>query len=202
MTATLGDMRAIVYVVVLCAAATPALADSYVGLAAGLALPMSDEQYTDTVDSSPVIGLRVGAVPNKIGGYLSFEWMPANLETDEVFGLDVTAHRFRLMVGPELHHPVSNTLSVTGRAGIGLDIAHSNVSGTILGTTVDDSETDVGLGFEFGGGLWAHVGGVHVGGEIALPVGIHDDDPDEMDYNYDYTAVDLQLLFSVRFVSR
>ena len=193
-------MRTIV-VLALLAVATPVHADSYVGLAGGLAMPLTDDQYTDTVDTSPVIGVRVGAYPQALGGYLSFEWMPINLKQD-FGGLDVSAHRFRLIVGPELHHPVSNTLSVTGRAGIGLDIARSSVSGTILGVDFDDSETDMGLGFEFAGGVWFHVGGIHVGGEVSLPVGIHDDDTSEQDYDYDYTAVDLQLLFGVRFVSR
>jgi hypothetical protein len=193
-------MRTIVALAVL-AVATPVHADSYVGLAGGLAMPLTDDQYTDTVDTSPVLGLRVGAYPQAIGGYLSFEWMPINLKQD-FGGLDVSAHRFRLIVGPELYHPVSNTLSVTGRAGIGLDIARSSVSGTILGVNFDDSETDMGLGFEFAGGIWFHVGGVEVGGELSLPVGIHDDDTSEQDYDYDYTAVDLQLLFGVRFVSR
>lgn len=195
-------MRAILALAVL---VTPAIAhaDSYVGLVGGLDLPLSDDQYTDTVEPSPVIGLRVGAAPNNLGGYLSFEWMPANLETDQFGGLDIDAHRFRLIVGPEMTHDVSNTLSVTGRAGIGLDIAHSNVSGSILGFDVDESETDVGLGFEFAGGLWAHVGGLWVGGEVSLPVGIHSEENNEQgSYDYDYTAVDLQLLFSVRFVSR
>jgi hypothetical protein len=182
-------------------AARPAHADSYIGLSGGLALPLSDEQYTDTVDTSPVLGVRAGSYPKDFGGYLSFEWMPADVKSDGAFGLDVSAHRFRVIVGPEMRHAVSNTLMVTARAGIGLDIAHDSVSGTIFGATVEDSETDLGLGFEFAGGLWFGVGGIQIGGEVSLPVGIHDDDPDENDYNYDYTAVDLQLLAGVRFIS-
>lgn len=191
---------ALAFVVVPIAART-AHADSYVGLAGGLALPLADDDYTDTVDTSPVLGARAGSYGKDFGGYLSFEWMPADVKSDGTFGLDVSAHRFRVIVGPEMRHAVSNTLSVTARAGIGLDIAHDSVSGTILGADIDSSETDLGLGFEFAGGLWFGVGGVQVGGEISLPVGIHDDDASENDYNYDYTAVDLQLLAGVRFTS-
>jgi hypothetical protein len=195
-------MRAILALALL-AVATPASADSYVGLAGGLDLPLSDDQYTDAVDTSPTLGIRVGSAPHNLGGYLSFDWMPANLKNDGGGGIDITAHRFRLMVGPEMFHDVSNTLTVTGRAGIGLDIARSHAEGTFLGVTVDESETDTGLGFEFAGGVWAHLGGLYVGGEVALPVGIHSEDNNEAgSYDYDYTAVDLQLLFSVRFVSR
>jgi hypothetical protein len=195
-------MRAIIALALL-AVASPVYADSYVGLVGGLDLPLSDEQYTDTVDTSPVVGVRVGAAPNNIGGYLSFEWMPANLKTSNVGGIEFSAHRFRLIVGPELFHDVSNTLMVTGRAGVGLDIARSHAEGNFGPIAVDETETDTGIGFEFAGGIWAHVAGLYVGGELALPIGIHSEDNNQQgSYDYDYTAIDLQLLFSVRFVSR
>ena len=194
-------MRAIIALALL---VTPAVAhaDSYVGLAAGLVLPQSDDAYTDAVDTSPMLGVRVGAYPEEFGGYLSFEWMIVDAKADGSLGLDVSAHRFRLIAGPEIHHELSNTLAVTGRGGIGLDIARSHVEGTFLGVNVDSSETDTGLGFEFAGGLWAHLGGLEIGGEISLPVGIHDDDSTENDFDYDYTAVDIQLMFGIRFVTR
>ncbi|HEY5946103.1 MAG TPA: hypothetical protein VIV40_11460, partial [Kofleriaceae bacterium] len=96
-------MRAIFALVLICAFAVSAHADSYVGLAGGLDFPLSDDQYTDTVDTSPVLGLRVGAYPHELGGYLSFEWMPANLKNDSAAGIDFDGNRFRLIVGPELH---------------------------------------------------------------------------------------------------
>jgi hypothetical protein len=128
--------------------------------------------------------------------------MPADVKSDGAFGLDVSANRFRILVGPELRHPVSNTLAITARAGLGLDIAHDSVTGSILGAQVDSSETDIGFGFEVGGGVWFGVGGIEIGGEASLPIAIHDDDATENDYSYDYTSVDLQLLFGVRFVTR
>ncbi len=68
---------------------------------------------------------------------------------------------------------------------------------------VDDSETDLGFGLEFAGGVWARVGGLQVGGELSLPIGIHSEDNNPQgSVDYDYTAIDLQLLFGVRFVSR
>lgn len=196
-------MRVIVACAVL-AVATPARADSFVDLFGGISIPVSDDDWTDTVESSPVLGLRVGAVPNQIGGYLSADWMPTNTDAEgwslPGTSADVSAHRFRLMVGPLFKHSVSNTLAVTARAGIGADIAHVNVSGNVGPVTFDESETDVGLGFEFAGGVWFKLGNLAVGGEVALPIGIHDDDNDQVDFVY--TSVDLQLLFGVRFVSR
>jgi hypothetical protein len=201
MTATLGGMRAIIALALL-AVATPAHADSYVGLSGGLAVPLSDDQYTDAVDASPVLGARLGAYPKALGGFFSFDWMIADVENDGALGLDFDAHRFRLLVGPELHHPVSNTLGVTARAGIGLDIVRSTASGNLGPIAIDESETDLGLGFEFAGGVWFGFGGVQVGGEVSLPISMHDDDPNENDYDFDYTSVDLQLMVGVRFMSR
>jgi hypothetical protein len=114
---------------------------------------------------------------------------------------EISAHRFRLMIGPLFRHAIGNTLAVTARAGIGADIAYASVSGTVLGAEFEQSETDVGLGFEFAGGLWFGLGSLEVGGEVALPIGVHDDDNDQ-DVDFIYTSVDLQMLFGVRFSSR
>ncbi len=186
------------------AAPTPAHADSFVDLFGGISIPLEDEDWTDAVESSPVLGLRVGSTTKQIGGYLSADWMPTNTDAQgwnlPATSGDVSAHRFRLMVGPLFQHTVSNTLAVTARAGIGADIAHASISGTVGTIGFEESETDVGLGFEFAGGVWFKLGSLAVGGELALPIGIHDDDNDVLDFNY--TSVDLQILFGVRFSSR
>lgn len=151
-----------------------------------------------------MLGVRVGAVPNQIGGYFSADWMPTNTDAQgwstPLTSGDISAHRFRLMVGPVFRHAVSNTLAVTARAGIGADIAHASAEGNVLGSTFEVEETDVGLGFEFAGGIWFGLGGVEIGGEAAVPISTHDDDNQEIDFKY--TSVDLQLLFGVRFRSR
>ena len=194
-------MRAIVAFAVL-AATTPAYADSFVDIVGGISTPISDDDWENAVESSPVLGVRVGALPKEVGGYLSVEWMPTNTDAQgwSIPGsqADISAHRFRIMVGPLLHHNVG-ALSVTGRAGIGADIAYASASGNVIGVEFEESETDVGLGFEFAGGLWFKLGNLELGGEVSLPVGLHDDDNQNIDFNY--TSVDLQLLFGVRFVS-
>lgn len=196
-------MRTVVVLAAI-AVATPARADSFVDLFGGISIPVADDDYTDVVESSPVIGLRVGAVPNQIGGYLSADWMPTNTDAQgwSLPGTsgDISAHRFRLIVGPLFRHAVSNTLAITARGGIGVDIAYASVSGNVLGATFEESETDVGLGFEFAGGVWFSLGSLAIGGEVALPFGVHSDDSGDIDI--DYTSTDLQFLFGVRFVSR
>jgi hypothetical protein len=190
-------MRATPCLAFVAVAAGPVHADSFVEVAGGISIPLSDDDWTNLVETSPKLALRAGSYPEKIGVVLSADWMPANTDADGAFGgaLDVSAHRFRLLVGPMFHHHVSNLLVAGGRAGLGADIAYAKAS-SLLGEV---SETDVGFGFELAGGVWAKVGSIEIGGEVAIPIGIHDDDNDVIDFNY--TSVDLELLFSARFTS-
>ncbi|HEY5922752.1 MAG TPA: hypothetical protein VIV11_13825 [Kofleriaceae bacterium] len=190
-------MRAFVYVALVCAAVTPARADSFVEVAGGLTTPLGDNDWEQNVESSPKVALRVGAFPNEIGGYISADWTPYDTDADGSFGVDVSAHRFRLMGGVIFHHMVSNTLVVTGRGAIGADIAHT--SGDVFG--VEFSDTDTGLGLELGVGLWFKAGKVEIGGELAIPISTHDEPGGMGEVPYEYTSYDLDLLFGVRFVS-
>src|SRR5262245_50325387 len=126
-------MRVYLCVAVL-AIATPASAESFVDLAGGLTMPMGDDDWTNLVESSPKLAVRAGAYPHEIGGFLQADWTPYNTDTTgwSLPGStgEVSAHRFRLLGGLLFHHDVSNTLAVTGRGGIGADIAHSSFSGT------------------------------------------------------------------------
>ncbi len=196
-------MRVILCLAVLSIAA-PARADSFVELAGGVSLPMGDDNWTDAVESSPILAVRAGAVPNKIGGFFSAEWMPTNTNASGWqignSGADLSAHRFRLIVGPMYRHELSNTLAVDGRFGIGADIAHASVEGNVGPISFDESETDVGLALDFAAGVWFRIGNVEVGGTVAIPFGFHDDVNDN-NINFDWTSYDLQLLGAVRFMS-
>lgn len=195
-------MRAYLCLAIL-AVATPARADSFVELAGGISIPLGDDEWADLVETSPTLAVRAGSVPNNIGGFLSVNWMPANTDAQGWSGPftsgDVSAHRFRLIAGPMYRHQLSNTLAVTGRAGVGADIAHASVEGTVLGTSFESSETDVGFALEFGGGVWFKVGSVEIGGEVAIPFGFHNDD--NMDIDFDYTSYDFELFGAVRLMS-
>ncbi|HEX5059686.1 MAG TPA: hypothetical protein VFV99_10020 [Kofleriaceae bacterium] len=190
-------MRAIIALALLCAPVV-AHADSYVELAGGISIPAGDDDYTNNVETSPVLALRAGAFPKELGLFFGAEWAPMNTDYENNQFADVSAHRFRLMAGGIIHHNISNLLAFSARGGIGADIAYVNID-SVVG---DQSDTDVGLGFEFAGGLWAKVGGLEVGGELAIPISTHDDDNPGDFIPLDYTAYDVQLLFAVRFVSR
>lgn len=188
------------------AVATPAHADSFVELAGGISIPLGDDVWTDSVETSPTLAVRAGSVPNNIGGFLSVNWMPANTDAQgwSIPGVttgDISAHRFRLIAGPMYRHQLSNTLAVTGRAGIGADIAHTSVEGTLpIVGRFEESETDVGFALDFAGGIWFRVGSVEIGGEVSIPFGFHDDVNDS-NVNFDYTSYDFEIFGAVRLMS-
>jgi hypothetical protein len=181
---------------------TPARADSFVELAGGLTTPIGDDDWENSVESSPKVALRIGAFPKEIGGYISGDWTPYNTDSDGGFGIDVSAHRFRVLGGVLFHHPVSNTLVFSGRGGIGADIAYASASFDFLGTRMEISDTDVALGFEVAAGLWFRTGGMEIGGELGIPISIHDHEGGMDGIDYQYTSYDLDLLLGVRFISR
>ena len=191
-------MRAIVYVAAVCAAVTPARADSFVELAGGITTPLGDDDWEANVEPSPKLALRLGAFPNEVGGFFSADWTPYESDADGTWGAEVSAHRFRLMGGVMFHHMVSNTLVVTGRGSIGADIAHANARIPIF--NIEVSDTDTALGFEMGVGLFFKTGRMELGGELAIPIAIHDHDGGQDRIEMHYTSYDLDVLFCVRFL--
>ena len=141
-------------------------------------IPLGDSKsdnsgWSDQVGSSPKLGVRAGAIGEAgLGGMVSADWTPVNYNYRSNFG-DVSAHRFRILAHVMFEKHVAPKLTIDGRAGAGIDIAHASASATLLGTTFNASDTDVGSAFEFGGGVWFDVGSVQLGGELALPFGGH-----------------------------
>ena len=184
-------------------AAAPAHADNFVEIAGGIMIPVSDDQWTDYIESGPKLATRIGAVGPKVGGLLSIDWTPINAD-DTGFGnaVDISSHRFRIQLAAATHQKVGANLTASFRVGGGFDIAYVNVQTNIFGLMTDDSDTDVGLALEAAGGLWFNVGSMQIGGELALPISFHDDGPDNDINLEEYTSVDLDLLFGVRFKSK
>lgn len=122
---------------------------------------------------------------------------------DNGFGnaVDISSHRFRIQAAVASHQKIGAKLTASFRVGGGFDIAYVNVRTNFFGVTSESSDTDVGLALEGAFGLWANVGSMQIGGELAVPIGFHDDGPDN-DIDLDeYTSVDIDLLFGVRFLS-
>ena len=209
MTATLGAMRTLVCLAACLAALAVApshvQADTFLDLEGGLTIPVGDGNWTDNADSSPKLGLRIGAFPHEIGAFIAADWTPINTDAQGWSGPlssgDISAHRFRTMGGVMFHHNVSNTIAVTGHGMVGADIAHASITISGIAGSTTQSDTNVGLGLAFGGGVWFRAGSLEVGGEVQVPVAFHSDDNKNDLIPYDYTSVDLELLGGVRFLS-
>ena len=169
----------------------------------GVSIPIADSTWTDTAESSPQIGARAGAVNDKgIGGMVQFDWTPVSLDNSSVAGVDFAFHRFRILGDLVIQRHFTPKVVVSGRVGIGLDIAHASAHTSFL--NANSSDTDLGFGFELGGGLWYDLGDIEIGGELALPVAAHSKKGDGSDgnYSFDYTSWDINLVFGARFFSR
>lgn len=191
----------------LLALAAPAHADSWFGIQGGVAVPLGDKDWTDQVESSPKLAVNAGSIGKTVGGMVSFDWTPENTDTtSSTFpggSSDVSAHRFRGLVGLAFQNPINSKIYFTGRMGIGLDIAHASYTLSFLGASAEWTGTDVGPAFEVGAGIWAKVGSMLIGGEAAIPVAHHDDpgDPNSRDIGFQYTSYDFDILFGVRFLT-
>lgn len=200
-------MRSLAFAAVLLAAA-PAGADSFAGAVGGIMIPLADSHsdnsgWADQVGSGPKLGIRGGANGESgLGGMISADWTPVNYNYRSNFA-DVSAHRFRILAHLTFDKLVLPKVSIFGRAGGGIDIAHASASATVLGTTFNASDTDVGWAFELGAGAYFHVGDIQIGGEMALPFGGHNHKANgNNDITLDYTSTDVDILFGIRFISR
>jgi hypothetical protein len=196
-----APMRALV-VALLVAAPLSARADNIVELAGGFMTPISDDQWSDYSESGPKLAARAGVVGPKVGGLLSLDWSPINTDETGFGNVDVSAHRFRIQAMGVFHHNAGKLIA-SFRGGLGIDIASVSVNGDFFGIQIDESDTDVGLALEVAGGIWFPVGSVEVGGELALPMSFHSERTQQEDgiAIAEYTSVDLDLLFAVRFRS-
>ncbi|HUS30562.1 MAG TPA: hypothetical protein VMZ53_18760 [Kofleriaceae bacterium] len=179
-----------------------AKADSFLDIEGGLTTPLGDDDWNNTVESSPKLAVHAGSVPGTVGGMVSVDWTPYNTDAQADFpGTDIAANRFRILANLAFMSPVKAKLMLTGRVGIGADIQHASAEGNIFGVHFETSDTDVGIGFEVAAGLWARVGGVAIGGELALPISHHDQDNQQGDIDFIYDTFDLDLMFGVRLMT-
>ena len=198
-------MRAFL-VTILLAVPTVAHADGNLELAGGISIPAGDKNWTNIANTSPKLGLRIGEMVGDFGGMLQVDWTPVSLNNSGgSFGVgstDVSAHVFRVLADFAVQHHILEHLVVSGRAGIGIDIAHASASFTLLGNTTSRSDTDVGLAVEFGGGVFYDFGGgTQIGGEIAVPIGNHSSASQNGSIPFQYALEDVDLLAVLRFRS-
>ena len=182
---------------------TPAHAEGFAEFLAGTSVPAGDSDWTKLADPSPKLAARGGAMSGQLGGMVGVDWTPVNLDNGGgSFGLgsaNGSAHRFRVIASAVFRHVLTPKITLSARAGGGLDIAHASIDITVLGSTTTNSDTDLGYGFDFGAGIWFDIGPTQLGFELAVPIAHHNKDAQQIgDPAFHYTSVDLDLLFAVR----
>jgi hypothetical protein len=177
-----------------------AAADGYVEGVVGLAVPVADDDYDQFADESLKFGLRAGGGGGPTSLELTGDFTLVNPELEGSDTFRISAQRYRILVGARHHVPVGKA-SLFVRLGAGVDIAHASASGRIFGIDFETSDTDPGLAAEVGMGVRVPIGGkAYVGGHFAVPLAFHfdEDDPAQNDdVSFDYTGVDLDVLFTI-----
>lgn len=196
-------MRILAFVAVL-ALATPAFADSFADIVGGMSLPMADDTWTKTVDTSPKVGLRAGGIGEALGGLLAVDFSPESIPNSSggIGGISgsVSMFRFRILAELVAQHRFS-PITLELHAGGGVDIAHDSANVTIGTASSTSTGTDVGYALEFGGDVWFDLSdGLQLGGEAALPIGHHDGS--DGGFNFKWTSYELDVLVGLRFRSR
>jgi hypothetical protein len=111
------------------ASAAAARADGLVELAAGGAIPLAEDDYTDAVDNSVKFALHAASVGERgVGVDLGLDVTPVSLETSQFFGLEASAWRFRGLVGARGQWPLGAQAVGFVRGGAGVDVARYAVS--------------------------------------------------------------------------
>jgi hypothetical protein len=189
-------MKLSAVITILCASAGVAHAEGYVEGVAGVAIPVSDDDYSE-LEEALKLGVRAGS-----GAPMAVEFAAdyTNYQGTEALDIKFDLTRYRAMIGVRQHIAVGEkkNAALFIRGNVGADVmqftAHSD--GII---DIDESETDVGIAAELGIGGLARFGNLYLGGHLAVPFAFHfdEDDPnDDEDVDAEYTGVDIDILFT------
>lgn len=169
----------------------------YTELIVGLGVPLAEDDYKDLWDPSLRLGVRAGTSPRAFVFEGSLDFTLGNFDDARTPSAEISGNRIRMLGGFRWRAPVGRTGTAFVRAGGGIDFTTVRVETSLL--PIEQSESDLGLALEFGGGVSFQTGPVYVGGQLALPIGLHfDDETTLVGFPiFDYTAIDLDLLFTL-----
>lgn len=177
------------------ASSSTARADSFLILGGGMIFPLGDENWEDLAESSPTFFVRGGG-GRKVQAHArlliegSFEVTPISTSLNDSAIADLDVSRYRALLGVRYEQRIGHAALISLRGGFGIDHLRGELT-TPLGS---DSDNDTGLALELGGGPWFQAGPVLLGFELAMPIGLHDDN------TFDFRSTDLSLLAGVRFI--
>jgi opacity protein-like surface antigen len=177
---------------------------SYAELVAGIAMPLGEDDYENLIDNSPKFGVRIGWLglgrDSRAGLELGLDYTPVDNDVDELPGVEADVGRLRVLAGARIAWRLQAGSALFVRGGVGVDHVSAELTGGALGISVTAEGESTGLALEAGAGVMFAVSrSAYLGLQLAIPVAIHDDEPDADDdlLDLDYTGYDLDGLVTL-----
>jgi hypothetical protein len=200
MSATFSKL--VMVVTILLAASSTARAGSS-GLAeagVGVVVPVAGTSYRQEFDVSPSLWLAGVYLPpyegRNLGVEMGIEYTPYQDEYRAYNGASTDFSRVRAQLGARYLRTLAPDLTGFARALAGVDMVSWTQRGKI-GVAYTDDDTHLGVALEFGAGVLYRVGPITVGGQLAVPIGIHRQTIYDMGVAIDRDAFDLELRLTI-----
>jgi opacity protein-like surface antigen len=197
-------------VVLLLPAVASATERGYLEVGGGGALPVADGTYRDEFGAGPSLWAAAVLNPRNPPTYawmapfaveMSFDWTFIGEDRGgEVETLSVDFNRYRLLLAGRYHRTIRDGLIAFARAGAGVEILAWDQRGKIGGIQTSDSDAHLGVALELGAGVRYRMGAIDLGGQLALPMALHQHETYGQGIEVDHFGIDLAARFTVGIV--
>jgi len=176
----------------------------------GANVPLADGTWSQSIKTSPKIGVGIGGMYRDIGAGFTADVAAARVAASEnLFAIDASNQRVwevRLL-GHVLYNipdAVQPNVGLGFRAGAGADLAIASYDRIVFGNNNGKSFTKTGFALELGAAAWWHAAtGVEIGIETAIPLSFHSSETAPGGATgFNYTSVGVDILIGARFSSR
>ncbi len=176
-------MRALLLLLVL---ARTAQAGPFIEVLGGLAAPIADDTWKNSVGASPELAGRLGTCDGSVGIALSLDGTYIRARSQPGEGL--SGERVRVLANLELYRPLGD-LHFSARVAIGVDTASLQRNVVF---EPNDGSANTGFAAEAAFAFWyPATARTWLGAEVAVPYSLHAD-------GIEYTSVDVVVLFGLR----
>jgi hypothetical protein len=177
----------------------------YLELGAGGSLPVAAGSYTDNFGLGPSVWAAAVLNPRHPPTYawmapyaleLSFDWtfLANSYEQDDPTNMrSLDFDRYRILLGARYHYELREGVVAFARAAGGLEILAWEERGQLVGIDTGDEDAHLGVGLELGGGVRYQIGPIDLGGQLAVPMALHQHETYGAGVEVDHVAVDLEL---------